>query len=70
MLISALSAEQKLQLGTIAKHKKSEWFKRIDLGEAIGTLIFANWEQIEDTTKLHITTEEIIRWVNHDRAGN
>lgn len=70
LLISALSAEQKLQLGTIAKHKKSEWFKRIDLGEAIGTLIFANWEQIEDTTKLHITTEEIIRWVNHDRAGN
>ena len=54
-------------IGTIAKAKKCEWFKRIDLGERIGIAIFRHWNSIDCKTQLKTTVNNIINWVmKHD----
>lgn len=69
IIVGELTEEQKKRIGTVAKHKRSEWYKRIDIGEAIGEIIFSKWESIEDTTCLHSTVEKILKWVNYERTG-
>ena len=65
-----LSAEQKKHIGTVAKNantKKStnetSWFKRIDHGEDLGTIIFSVYDQIDADTTLKKTLDSIIDWV-------
>lgn len=48
-------------IGSLAKKKCL--YKRIDLGEQIGEIIFANWETIGSDTRLHKTADEITKWV-------
>ena len=54
---------KKKELGKIAKKKNVEWYKRIDLGELLGNVIFENWEQIGTETKLKNVVEELTDWV-------
>lgn len=54
-------------IGTVAKNKKSEWYKRIDLGDKLGEIVFKHWDKISDTCKLHNTVNELSMWVmNND----
>lgn len=61
--LSSMDSEKKKELGKIAKKKHVEWYKRIDLGELLGNVIFENWEQIDTETKLKNVVEELSKWV-------
>lgn len=50
-------------LGTLAKKKRVEWYKRIDLGEAVGNTVFRSWSEVGTTTKLRKVVEDLIAWV-------
>ena len=59
--------ETKRKIGTVAKNKKSEWYKRIDLGEKLGDIVFECWDEIDDVRKLKKTVNELSTWViNND----
>lgn len=53
-------------IGTIAKKKKIEWYKRIDLGEKVGNIIFESWDLIGPATKLRKVIEALSTWVMTD----
>ena len=53
-------------IGTIAKRKKVEWYKRTDLGEALGNILFSNWSMINPDTKLRKTIMDLSAWVMKD----
>lgn len=61
--LSAMNPEDQKKIGTIAKKKKVEWYKRIDLGELLGNVLFDNWEHIGKETKLKSVVEEVSKWV-------
>ena len=55
--------EKSVQLQKI----KSEWYKRIDLGEKLGDIVFECWDEIDDVRKLKKTVNELSTWViNND----
>ena len=56
----------KKMLGTIAKHKKSEWYKRIDLGEVIGDIILTQLDSFSPESKLITVLTQIESWVTAD----
>ena len=56
----------KRSIGTIAKTKKVEWYKRIDLGEALGNVIFSEINLIDVNSKLRKVIDGIIDWVIRD----
>lgn len=65
-----LSTEQKKHIGTFAKNAKANkstnetsWFKRIDHGEDIGSILFSAYEQIATDSTLKKTFNAIIEWV-------
>ena len=67
LIIPPIDAETRKKIGTIAKNKKSEWFKRIDLGEQLGNVMFSEWEHISETSKLKFVVNELTEWIkNHD----
>ena len=53
-------------LGNAAKNKKNGWFKRIDSGEFLGTVILKYFEQIQDK-KLGKQLEKLSEWIDNDR---
>lgn len=61
--LSAMKPEDQKKIGEIAKRKKVEWYKRIDLGEILGNVVFDNWEHISAETKLKSVVEEVLKWV-------
>lgn len=66
----AMEAEKQKEIGQIAKKRKVEWYKRIDLGELLGTVIFENWEYIAAGTKLKEVVNALSKWViDNDRNG-
>ena len=67
-LYSACSAEERKKIGTIAKNKKSEWFKRIDLGEQLGNIVFRKYDEIDDAAGFKVTIEQLKKWVRGDEA--
>lgn len=50
-------------IGTVAKHKNSEWYKRIDLGEKLGDIVFRYWDDTDDNSKLKKTVNALSTWV-------
>ena len=67
---SDLPIEQKRHIGTVAKNAKenkstneTSWFKRIDHGEDLGSIIFSVYEQIAAGTTLRTSLDAIIEWV-------
>lgn len=65
-LISISDEENKKKLGEIAKNKSNSWFKRIDLGEEIGNIIFEGWEEMSNETILKQVFENIGVWVSNN----
>lgn len=61
-----MDAEVQKAIGSIAKRKKVEWYKRIDLGEMVGNVLFENWEMISESAKLRKNVDELIEWVIKD----
>ena len=61
--LSSMRPEDQWKIGTIAKRKKVEWYKRIDLGELLGNVVFENWEGIKPGTKLKTVVNALARWV-------
>lgn len=67
-LYSDCSAEERKKIGTIAKNKKSEWFKRIDLGEQLGDIVFCKYDEIDDAAGFKVTIEQLKKWVRGDET--
>ena len=66
-----MSPEDRTNLGPIAKKKKVEWSKRIDLGELLGNVIFENWNCIDEKTRLKVIVDALTKWVvDSDSGGN
>lgn len=61
--LSAMRPEDQKKIGEVAKKKKVEWFKRIDLGELLGNIVFNNWEVIGPNTKVKTVVDELSKWV-------
>lgn len=66
LVFNEMDASLKRSIGTIAKTKKVEWYKRIDLGEALGNVIFSEIDSIDVNSKLHKVIDDIIDWVIRD----
>ena len=58
-----MTCSTKRSIGTIAKAKKVEWYKRIDLGESLGNVVFSELDSIDVNSKLRRVIEGIINWV-------
>ena len=68
-LSQKISSEQLKFIGTIAKDKKSEWFKRIDRGEHIGDIIFTQYGSFSGQSEFRETMDALQEWViGNDRA--
>lgn len=64
---SKLDNETKKKIGTVAKSSGSEWYKRIDLGEKLGDIVFEYWDEVDDACELKKTVNELATWViNND----
>ena len=69
----AMEHEVQRSIGSIAKEnqdgknkkseKKGEWFKRISLGEAMGSVVFNNLDMIDTTRTLCRVMGNLYRWV-------
>ena len=59
----AMTPDAQKKIGEIAKRKKVEWYKRIDLGEQLGEAVFDNWEYIGAETKLKSVVDALSKWV-------
>ena len=60
------TSDQRRHIGTISKansKEKQSWYKRIDLGEEMGNVVFDNWSQIEDSTNLKTVLQKLIDWI-------
>lgn len=60
--LSDMEPDVQKTIGSIAKRKKVEWYKRIDLGELVGDIIFKNWNCISPQSKLGKTVDELSKW--------
>ena len=43
-----ISVEERIKIGTVAKHKKSEWYKNTSKGEMVGNRIFQEFDDMAD----------------------
>ena len=59
----AMTPDEQKKIGEIAKRKKVEWYKRIDLGEQLGNAVFDNWEYIGAGTKIKSVVDALSKWV-------
>ena len=50
------------KIGSIAKDKKCGWYKRIDLGQRVGELVFDDFEELSECGFKH-TIKELQNWV-------
>lgn len=63
IVLPTIDIETKRSIGTVAKHNKSEWYKRIELGEKLGDIVFEYWDSIDETSRLKTTVNELSMWV-------
>lgn len=61
--LAAMTPDAQKKIGEIAKRKKVEWYKRIDLGEQLGNAVFDNWEHIGAETKIKSVVDALSKWV-------
>lgn len=61
-----ITPEQQFEIGSIAKAKKSSWYKRVDIGERLGNVVFSNWSDINKRTTLSKTINGLIDWVTRN----
>lgn len=64
-----ISLEDRRKIGTVAKHKKSEWYKRIDLGEKLGYIVLGDRSKMSDECCFQKTLTELEKWIYKDETG-
>ena len=64
--LCSMTPDDQKAVGTIAKKKKVEWYKRIDLGELVGNVIFENWQLINSRSRLRKVVDELSNWVTEN----
>lgn len=69
MVKEDISPEDKRKIGTIAKHKKSEWYKRIDLGERLGYIALNDRSKMSAECYFWKTIAELEKWISRDENG-
>ena len=62
-LNDTMTSEERTNIGKIAKQKRCEWFKRIDLGQQVGSTICANIAELDDASVLKRTLLALRNWV-------
>ena len=67
-LIDDCSEEIRRKIGTIAKNKKCEWFKRIGTGQQIGYLVLEQYEVMDQQSGFKSTMENLKRWIVADET--
>jgi hypothetical protein len=46
------------------KEKENQpWYKRIDLGELLGNVIFAHWDEIDENSMTKKTIAGLMNWI-------
>lgn len=63
-----ISLEDKKKIGTVAKHKKSEWYKRIDLGEKLGYIVQGDRSKMGAECHFWKTLTELEQWISKDET--
>ena len=61
--LAAMTPDAQKKIGEIAKRKKVEWYKRIDLGEQLGTAVVGTWAHIGADTKIKSVVDALSKWV-------
>lgn len=70
-LDNATTTEQLVIIGGIAMQKKCSWYKRIDLGEAVGNTVFRNYDSFPSEGRVKTVVKQIEAWVKkYEGAGN
>ncbi len=64
-----ISLEGKKKIGTVAKQKNSEWYKRIDLGEKLGYIVHGDRSKMGDECYFWKTLTELEQWITKDETG-
>ena len=62
-LLDTITSDQKVDIGTAAMNKNHPWYKRIDLGESVGNVIFKEFESFPIDGRIHEVVNQIIEWV-------
>lgn len=63
IVLPTIDIETQRSIGTVAKHNKSEWYKRIELGEKLGDIVFKYWDLLDENSKIKTTVNELSMWV-------
>lgn len=64
--LSRLNKSERKSIGTLAKTNTKEnkpWYKRIDLGELLGNVIFAHWDEIDENSMTKKTITGLMNWI-------
>ena len=70
-LDNSTTTEQLVSIGGIAMQKKCSWYKRIDLGEAVGNTVFRNFDSFPSEGRVKTVVKQIEAWVKkYERAGD
>lgn len=64
IVIAPLDAGSRREIGVIAKRKKNEWFKRIDLAEQLGNVMFSEWNNLEESSRFKVVVKGLIEWIS------
>lgn len=65
IITEKLSIEERKNIGSVAKNNKHGWYKRIDLGEKLGDVVFNNLEEFSMDKTVHKIVEQIKEWINN-----
>ena len=70
-LDNSTTTEQLVSIGGIAMQKKCSWYKRTDLGEAVGNTVFRNFDSFPSEGRVKTVVKQIEAWVKkYERAGD
>ncbi len=61
-----ISLENKRRIGTLAKSKKCEWYKRIDLGEKLGYIAIGDRSKMGEECCFWNTMSELEKWIKNE----
>lgn len=63
IVLPTIDIETQRSIGTVAKLNKSEWYKRIELGEKLGDIVFKYWDLLDESSKIKTTVNKLSMWV-------
>ncbi len=66
-LSDTIRNDQKKAIGTLAKNKKCDWFKRIDRGQCVGDVVFEDFDELNDCG-FKKTINGVQKWMNENET--